>query len=94
MHTVKMAKKELRGDREQIENGPKSSTSIHGAVVTLSPVKKGRKSMFFDGMLADEPSQIRNAATEAERISSKNVPVEIANCEVKPARQVRVRGTR
>ena len=49
---------------DEIENindvdGPKSSTSIHGAVVTLSPVKKERKTMFFDGLLADESSQIR-----------------------------------
>ena len=49
---------------DEIENindvdGPMSSTSIHGAVVTLSPVKKGRKAMFFDGLLADKSSQIR-----------------------------------
>ena len=55
-----MAKKSY----DKIENindvdGPMSSTSIHGAVVTLSPVKKGWKAMFFDGLLADESSQIR-----------------------------------
>ncbi len=49
-----MAKKR---SHEEIEN--MSSTSIHGAVVTLSPVKKGRKAMFFDGLLADETSQNR-----------------------------------
>ena len=37
---------------EEIQNindvdGPMSSTSIHGAVVTLSPVKKGRKAIFL-----------------------------------------------
>ena len=37
---------------DEIENindvdGPMSSTSIHSAIVTLSPVKKGRKDMFF-----------------------------------------------
>lgn len=31
-----------------------ASTRIYGAVVTFPPVKKGRKSVFFDGMLADE----------------------------------------
>ena len=55
-----MAKKSY----DEIENindvdGPMSSTSIHGAVVTLSSVKKGRKAMFFGGLLADENSQIR-----------------------------------
>ena len=56
-----MAKKRNHEEIENIDdvNGPMSSTSIHGAVVTLSPVKKGQKAMFFDGMLADETSQIR-----------------------------------
>ena len=57
-----MAKK--KRSHEEIENiddvdGPMSSTSIHGAVVTLLPVKKGQKAMFFDGLLADETSQIQ-----------------------------------
>ena len=32
------------------------STSIHGAVTSLSPIKKGKKSVFF---IADKTSQIR-----------------------------------
>lgn len=53
-----MAKKRTYEEMVEIEKiddvkEPKSSMSIHGAVVTLSPVKKGRKSNFFDGMLAD-----------------------------------------
>ena len=51
-------KKKSHDELENIDdvNGPMSSTSIHGAVVTLSPVKKAT---FFDGLLADERSQIR-----------------------------------
>ena len=45
--------------KDEVEPEMLSNTSIHGAVVTLSPVKKGRKAMFFDGLLADETSQIR-----------------------------------
>ena len=54
-----MAKKRSHEEIENIDevDGPMSNTSIHGAVVT-SPVKKGRKAMFFDGLLADETSQI------------------------------------
>ena len=53
----------VKRNYDEIENindvdGPMSSTSIHGAVVTLSPVKKGRKAMFFDVLLADESCQI------------------------------------
>ena len=63
------AKKRSHEEIENIDamNRPMSSTRIHGAVVTLSPVKKGRKAtgrpsknmMFFDGLLGDETSQIR-----------------------------------
>jgi hypothetical protein len=29
---------------------------FHGAITSLSPVKKGRNSIFIDGMLADDTS--------------------------------------
>ena len=55
-----MAKKRSHEEIENIDdvNGPMSSTSIHGAVGKLSPVKKGRKATFFDGLLADKIFQI------------------------------------
>ena len=54
VNRVRMAKKRSHEEIENIDDvdGPMSSTSIHGAVVTLLPVKKGRKAMFFDGLLA------------------------------------------
>ena len=83
---------------DEIENindvdGPMSSTSIHGAVVTLSPVKKGRKAVFFDGLLADESSQIRLVGFQEMQqrklndFHQRNVAVALENCQVKPARQ-------
>ena len=92
---IRMAKKRSHDEIENIDdvNGPMSSTSIHGAVVTLSPVKKGRKAMFFDGLLADETSQIRLVGFQGMQqrklndYHQKNIPVELENCEVKPARQ-------
>ena len=92
VHTVKLAKKRSYEEIENIDdvNGPKSSTSIHGAVVTLSPVKKRWKSMFFDGMLADETRLVGFHGMQQQKLNEyhqKNIPVEIANCEVKPARQ-------
>ena len=74
-------------------NGPMSRPSIHGAVVTLSPVNKGQKVMFFDGLLADETSQIRLVEFQGMQqrklndYHQNNIPVELENCEVKPARQ-------
>ena len=83
---------------DEIENindvdGPMSSTSIHGAVVTLSPVKKGRKAMFFDGLLADESSQIRLVGFQGMQqrklndFHQRNVAVALENYQVKPACQ-------
>jgi len=61
VNRVEWLKKRTHEEIENIDDmdGPMFSTSIHGAVVRLSPVKKGRKSTFFDGVLADETSQIR-----------------------------------
>ena len=60
MDRVRMAKKRSHEEIENIDDvdGPMCSTSIHSAVVRLLPVKKGWKAMFFDGVLADETSQI------------------------------------
>ena len=90
-----MAKKRSHDELENIDhvNGPMSCTSIHGAVVTLSPVKKGRKATFFDGLLADERSQIRLVGFQRiqqrklNEYHKKKIAVELENCEVKPARQ-------
>ena len=90
-----MAKKRSHHEIENIDDvdGPLSSTSIHGTVVTLSPVKKGRKATFFDGMLADETSQIHLVGFQGmqqrklNEYHQKNIAVALENCEVKPARQ-------
>ena len=67
-----MAKKRSHEEIENV-NGPMSSTSIYVSVVTLLPVKNGQKAMFFfDGLLADSTGGVSgNAATKAERVSSK-----------------------
>ena len=90
-----MAKKRSHEEIENIDDvdGPMSSTSIHGAVVTLSPVKKGQKAMFFDGLLEDETSQIRLVGFQGMQqqklndYHQKNIAVVLENCEVKAARQ-------
>jgi len=77
VNRVRIAKK--KRTHEEIENiddmdGPMSSTSIHRAVVRLSPVKKGCKAMFFDGgrNLPNSPGGVSgNAAKKAEWLSSE-----------------------
>ena len=90
-----MAKKRSYEEIENIDevNGPISSTQVHGAIISLSPVKRGRKSVFFDGMLADESSKIRLVGFDAQQqrklneYHQNNIPVQLLNCEVKPSRQ-------
>ena len=68
-------------------HGPLSSTSIHGAVVSLLPVKKGQKAAFFDGILADETSQIRLVGFQGMKLNEFQQKKLLDNCEVKAARR-------
>ena len=56
-----MAKKRTYKEIDHIDDvaGPATNATIHGAITALSPVKRGRNSIFFDEMLADDTSTIR-----------------------------------
>ena len=43
---------------------PCTSVNVHGAVTTISPIKKGRKALFFDATLADTTSKVRLVITQ------------------------------
>ena len=45
------------------QSQPLSNLTVHCAITAISPVKKGRCSLFFDGMLAT-PSRFQFSATE------------------------------
>ena len=89
-----MAKKRTYEEIDHIDNvdGPATNTTIHGAITALSPVKKGRNSLFFDGTLADDTSTIRLVGfapaqqKKLEEYQQKKVAVELHNCEVKRSR--------
>ena len=72
------------------------STSLHGAITSLSPIKKGRKSLFFDRMLADDTSKVRVVGLEAHQqkklneLYQKSGPIQLVECEVKKLDTVRV----
>ena len=72
---------------------PCTSINIHGAVTNISPVKKGRKSLFFDGTLADTTSKVRLIGFSPQQqillndLHKASSPVELSNCEVKHSRQ-------
>ena len=71
---------------------PMLNTSLHGAITSLSPIKKGWKSLFFDRMLADNTSKVRVAGFEAlqqkklNELYQKNGPIQLVDCEVKKTR--------
>lgn len=56
-----MAKKRVYSEEVDNLDEVKTATNltVHGAVTAISPVKKGTRSIFFDGMLADNTSRLR-----------------------------------
>ena len=56
-----MAKKRTYKKIDHIDDidDPTTNTTIHGAITALSPVKKGRNCIFFDGSLEDDTSTMR-----------------------------------
>ena len=61
--------------------------------MSLSPVKKGRKSTYFNGVLADETSQMKLVGfngmqqRKLNEYHQKNIAVQLEDCEVKAAHQ-------
>ena len=79
-------------DLDKVDN-PMESATIHGVVTTLSPIKKGRTTNFFDGTLADSSGKMRIVGfnTDHQKIMrefmDKREPVQLTDCQVKPARR-------
>ena len=71
----------------------RSSVMNDGAVTTLSPVKKGKRSVYFDGTLTDGTSHIRVVGfnpDQQHKLSSyfdEKEPARLINCEFKPTRE-------
>lgn len=82
-----MAGKRKFAEIEQLDSVDQTlpNSCIHGAITTISPVKRGRSASYFDGVLADDTSKIRFVAFEPLQqkklvnFQEKNVPVKIEN---------------
>ena len=63
-----MSRKRLLEEVTQLDQltEPISNASLHAAVTSLSPVKKGRKSTYFDAKLTDGAGNIRLVGFNAE----------------------------
>ena len=70
-----------------------STTCVHGVISTLSPIKKGCRSNYFDGSVSDGKSNIHLVGfNPSQRIRMKNLmenkqAVKIDDCEVRHARR-------
>ncbi len=75
------------------QDGPASNANIHGAITSISPIKKGRKSSFLEAMIADHTSQVRLVGFNNQQqiqlrdLHVKKSPVKISNCQIKTSRR-------
>ena len=88
-----MARKRDISQLDQI-NEPSTSATIHAAVTSISPIKKGRlNTQFFDATLADTTSAVRlvgfspQQQIQLNEIHKANSPVELSDCVVKLSSQ-------
>lgn len=68
---------------------PASNLTVHGVVTYISPVKKGKRSLFFDGLLADTTCSQRlfgftgGQQQKLHDFHERKIAVEIVDCEVR-----------
>ena len=80
-------------DRLDLLTRPVQNASLHAAVTSLSSVKKGRNSNYFDGTLYDGHRQIRLVGflpaqqKKLDGFWTTKKAVAVKNCEVKQSRQ-------
>ena len=78
-----------RNGRVESLDEPLSTASVHGVISSLSPIKKGCKSNYFDGSVSDGKSKVRlvgfspSQQTKMERKQA----IKFDDCEVRHARR-------
>lgn len=69
-----------------------SDASIDGAVITVSPLKQGRKSQYFEGQLSDGTHQVRFVGfsrkqhEDLQKAMTDQQTVRLLDCEIKKSR--------
>lgn len=90
-----MASKRKNEEVEDFEavDKPHASANVHGVISSLSPIKKGRKSEYFDGIVSNGKSKLRLVGfspaqqQEMKNFMSQKTPVQLEDCETKQARR-------
>lgn len=74
---------------------PLSTVTVHGVVSSLSPIKKGSKSNYFDGSVSDGKSKVRlvgfrpSQRMQINKLMQDKHPIKIDDCEVRQAHRGR-----
>lgn len=95
MAEIPTSRKRQHEDVETLEElqAPRPTANVHAAIKMLSPIKKGKTSVFFDGTIADGTSKMRIVGFSPEQqkkllgFHQNKKPINIVNCEIKPSRQ-------
>ena len=72
---------------------PIASANLHGAITSLSPIKKGRNTSYFDGSIADESKKLRLVGFNSDQQRKLNTffkngtTINLKNCQVKESRE-------
>ena len=91
--SLKRKHEELEVDKVESLDEPLSSAHIHGVISSLSPIKKGCKSNYFDGSVSNGKSKVRfvgfspSQRTRMTHLMEKKQPIQLNDCEARPARR-------
>ena len=72
---------------------PIDSATLHGALTSLSPVKKGHMANYFDGTITDGNTELQLVGFNSEHQRKMNTffsnkkSITLQNCQIKEARQ-------
>ena len=87
-----MARKRQLDSLDDLQE-PISNASLHAAVVSVSPVKKGENAVYFDGKLTDGVKQVRlvgfspNHQRTHSNYKQLKRSIQLDDCEIKLSRQ-------
>ena len=90
---LKRKHEELEVEEVESLDEPLSTASIHGIISSLSPIKKGCKSCYFDGSVSDGKSKVRlvgfspSQRTRMQNLMERKQAVKLDDCEVRHARR-------
>ena len=87
-----MASKRKREEVDDFEGvaNPLGSANVHGVISSLSSIKKGRKSNYFDGTVSDGKSKLRLVGfSQGQQKQMQDLMAQKSQCNWRTARSSR-----